>query len=197
MGFLKNVIQQVMAWDTSTVGIKKQIMAVFSVSEKEASHILTKAKSEKNRDAVFKAPNKFVFLPQCIRRRECKAPLGEEGYECQSCSPDCQVFQIRSRINNGARVFIAPGGTLVFKMVAKHKPGAVIGMGCFLELEQAFEQCEKLGLPAMGVPLLTEGCVGTLADKEEFFETLKQAGIYKEPAEEKEGAVFIKIAPEG
>ena len=99
----------------------------------------------------------------------------------------------RSRVD-GARVFVAPGGTLVFKMVSKYKPDAVIGVGCSLELEQAFEQCEKIGLPAMGVPLLTEGCVGTMADREEFFASLKRAGIYKESDTEKEGAVFVKFA---
>ncbi len=179
MGILTNVVRQVMAWELSTKDLKLKTMSVFSVDEKTAEKILIRAKSELNREAAKNAKRKMVFLPQCMRAQGCKAAIGENGYECRLCNPACQVFKIKKMVDKSVPVFIMPGGTIVFKVIAREKPGAVFGVACFHELEMAFDQCDKTSLPAVAVPLLRDGCVNTLADMEEVEAAFKDAGIFK------------------
>jgi hypothetical protein len=47
-------------------------------------------------------------------------------------------------------------------MVKKYRPLAIIGVGCLSEVKEGIDMADKMGLVAMGVVTLKEGCVETL-----------------------------------
>ncbi len=47
---------------------------------------------------------------------------------------------------------------------------AIIGVGCLTEVKEGLEMADKLGLVAMGVVNLKEGCVETIANWQEIYE---------------------------
>ncbi len=182
MGLFKELVRQAMAWDLSTKDIKMRIMSVFSVDEKTAERVLISAKSERSKSALVSAKKRMVFLPQCIRAQGCKAPLGENGFECRQCNSKCQVFIVKKMVDKSVPVYVMPGGTIVFKVISREKPDAVFGIACFHELELAYQVCEKAGVPAVSVPLLRDGCVNTLVDIEETSKALSDAGLCQNSA---------------
>ena len=62
---------------------------------------------------------------------------------------------------------------MVFKIITKKKPKAVMGVACYVELEQAMETAGRLGLPNMGTPLLKDGCKDTNVDVKKVFSMLR------------------------
>ena len=72
----------------------------------------------------------------------------------------------------GYTVFIAPGGSLVKRMVKKYKPKAVIGVGCPPEINEGSALMEAYGIPVLSVPLTKDGCVNTCVDIDELLEAL-------------------------
>ncbi len=172
------MVQRAMALDLNTKDVKMRVAKLFNLSEEEATKLIIRARSELKKERVRAAKRKTVFLPQCLRKRECKAQLTEEGFQCKQCSSDCQARQIRDYVlAAGAPCFIVPGGTMVRNIIAKRKPGAVIGVACYKELEEGADECDKAGVPAVGVTLLRDGCVNTLVDVEEVKELLGEVGL--------------------
>jgi len=62
----------------------------------------------------------------------------------------------------GYRVFIVPGSSFIKRMVKKYHPRAILGVGCLSEVKEGLEMSDKMGLVAMGVVTLKDGCVETL-----------------------------------
>jgi hypothetical protein len=118
-----------------------------------------------NKEKVRAEKKKLLFLPQCLRKQGCKAKLGERGFECNSCSEECQIYKIKRMTHMPC--FIMPGGSMVARIIAEEKPCAVIGIACLKELELGVVECEKQGVPSVGMPLLSEGCINTLVDLNE------------------------------
>ena len=167
-----------MAMDLSTKDLKVRVAELFNLSEDEAARVIIRARNELKKEKLSAAKKKIVFLPQCLRKRECKAPLTEEGFQCKRCSEDCQARQIRDySLAGGAECFIVPGGTMVRNIVVSRKPDGVVGVACWKEAEEGAAECEKLGVPAVGVTLVRDGCVNTLVDVEEVKALLDEVGL--------------------
>ncbi|MCD4739597.1 DUF116 domain-containing protein [archaeon] len=114
-----------------------------------------------------------IFLPQCIRHAECPAKLTGEGIICIGCGR-CEAAKIKKEAEElGCMFFIVPGSSFVKRMIAKHKPKAIIGLGCYNEIKEGTAMTSALGIPTQGVPLLTDGCVGTTADWDELRKTMR------------------------
>jgi hypothetical protein len=117
--------------------------------------------------------DKLIFLPQCLRNaRTCKAVLSPIGWGCVKCSGHntCKVFRIKQKAESlGYRVFVVPGGSMVFKLISELKPKAVIGVACIKELVMAVEE---LKVPAQGVLLNRDGCVNTDVSLKDVFSVL-------------------------
>ena len=178
LGFLKSMVQRVMAMDLSTKDVKVKVAQLFNLSEDEASKLIIRARGERKKDAVTQAKRKTIFIPQCLRKRECKAELTEDGFKCKRCSADCQARLIRDyALASGAECFIVPGGTMVRNIIAKRSPNAVVGIACHKEAEEGLNECDKAGVPAVGVLLLRDGCVNTLVDVEEVKTLLNEIGL--------------------
>lgn len=172
LSLIKELLQRVMAMDLSTKDVKLKIMKLFNLSEEEATKLLIRAKSELRKQQVKQARKKIVLLPQCLRNQKCKAPLTEEGFACNGCELDCKIKKIKEFTSLPS--YILPGGSMVAKIVAKEKPGAVIGIACFKEVDLGMSECEKIGLPSVGVTLLKDGCVNTLVDFNEVKQLLEE-----------------------
>ncbi|HHQ44903.1 MAG TPA: DUF116 domain-containing protein [Candidatus Altiarchaeales archaeon] len=117
--------------------------------------------------------DRMIFLPQCLRHPECPAPLTPDGLKCVSCGR-CGIYRIRDFANTlGCGFFIAPGSTLIYRMVKKYRPKAIAGVGCLMEIKEGSEAVASMGLPVQAVMLERDGCVDTRIDVSRLLEVIK------------------------
>lgn len=115
-----------------------------------------------------KANKKALFLPHCCRKymdSNCKAVFKQEtaSYECQHCSSDCMVSQATKYAKQeGYDVYILPGASCLNKIFQKQKYEAIVGVACTDEIKLATESLNKLNIPVQAIPLLKNGCAGTV-----------------------------------
>jgi hypothetical protein len=174
---LKTLIQRLISTgaDFSTKNALKNTLHYLGINPENIDKLYIELKNSMYKDS-FKRINpreKIVFLPQCLRNsKTCKAVLGPTGWICRKCSghKKCKVYRIKKKAESlGYMVFIVPGGSMVFKIIEKLKPRAVLGVACMKELIMA---TEALGIPAQGIQLLRDGCVNTDVNLEDVFRTL-------------------------
>jgi len=122
----------------------------------------------KNNFKKTEIKDRAIFIPQCLRSPRCPAPTLPEGLQCIRCGK-CGIYLLKDECEKlGYRFFIAPGGTLIKRMVKKYKPRAVLGVGCPHELKEGTALMEAYGMPAIGVQLKRDGCYNTRIDVKEF-----------------------------
>jgi hypothetical protein len=135
-------------------------------TEKEVIQAYIQKMNQDNHDEFQKTPpeERIVFVPQCLRESDCKAPLGEYGYICQHCNPDCQVNQIAKAAQKlrYKGVYILPGGSMAQKIIDFSKPHAILGIACEKEALLGGLLLKKLGIIGRGIVLFRDGCVNTL-----------------------------------
>ncbi|MGQ9582768.1 MAG: DUF116 domain-containing protein [Thermoplasmatota archaeon] len=113
-----------------------------------------------------------LFLPHCLRKASrCRGENTADGLVCRQCTPECAINRLSSHARSrGYRVFVVPGGEMVFNIIERHKPEAVVGVACRHELAQAAERLtgggSGAGLAYQGVALSKSGCVDTEVDAE-------------------------------
>lgn len=169
--FIQDLIE--MGADFSTKKALKRSLKLIGMRPENVDRLYIEFKNDHYRDE-FKAiepKDKIVFLPQCLRTTKCKAPVTEMGYKCVKCSTGkCKVYTIKAKAEKlGYRVFICPGGSMIFKVIRKFRPKAVLGVACMKELVLA---AEELRIPMQGIELLKSGCVATDVDVEHVFSLL-------------------------
>jgi hypothetical protein len=135
-------------------------------TEKEVIQAYIQQMNHDSKEDFQKIPpaERIVFVPQCLRESDCKAPLGEHGYVCQHCSPDCQVHRITEAADKlGYKgVYILPGGSMAQKIIDFSKPHAILGIACEKEALLGGLLLKKLGIVGRGILLFRDGCVNTL-----------------------------------
>ena len=102
----------------------------------------------------------------------CKAVFKQEtaSYECKHCSSDCMVSQATKYAKQeGYDVYVLPGASCVSKIFQKQRYEAIVGVACTDEIKLATESLTKLKIPSQAIPLLKNGCAGTIFS----FKTLK------------------------
>lgn len=113
---------------------------------------------------------RVIYLPQCLRSAECPAHLTPEGLVCRRCGR-CEIGRQIDRYEAmGYRIFIAPGSTLIKRMMKKYRPEAIVGVGCLMEIKEGLELCDRAGVIGMGVVTLKDGCVETVLNWDELHE---------------------------
>ena len=118
--------------------------------------------------------DRMVFLPYCLRNRQCPAKLEEEGLICLKCGK-CDIGRIKTEAESlGYRVFTVPGSSLIKKIILKYKPKAVIGVGCHSEVREGTNKMAAIGMPAKGLILNKDGCIDTEVDVERLIKLLKR-----------------------
>jgi uncharacterized protein len=161
--------------DLSTRKTLKNTLNYLGIKPENIDNLYIELKNSMHRDKFVRTPpeKKAVFIPQCMRNsKTCKAVLGEFGWECAKCSgyKECKVFAIKEKAEKaGYKVFIVPGGSMVFKILKEIKPSAVLGIACMKELIMA---AEEISLPIQAVRLSKDGCVDTDVDLKEVFTAL-------------------------
>ncbi|MCG2738457.1 MAG: DUF116 domain-containing protein [Candidatus Methanoperedenaceae archaeon] len=116
---------------------------------------------------------RLIFLPQCLRAGDCPSKLSPEGMKCIDCG-HCDVGPaVKSAEDMGYKVFIVPGSSFIKRLVRKHKPGAILGVGCITEIKAGLEMCEKLNLFGVGLVLDKAGCVSTVLNWDNFYEFIE------------------------
>ncbi len=147
-------------------------------TEKEVIQAYIQKMNQENQEEFEKIPpeERIVFVPQCLRESDCKAPLGEHGYVCQHCNPDCQVHLITEAADKlGYKgVYILPGGSMAQKIIDFSQPHAILGIACEKEALLGGLLIKKLGLVGRGILLFRDGCVNTLV---KVADVLKILGI--------------------
>ena len=117
-----------------------------------------------------------IFMPHCMRASDkCKAPMTEEGYQCLKCGA-CPIGKIKAeaeRMEYGG-FYIVPGGSMVFKIMARKKYKAILGVACYYELADSMEKASLYRIPSQGVPLSRDGCKDTLVSVEPVVEKMSK-----------------------
>jgi geranylgeranyl diphosphate synthase type II len=110
---------------------------------------------------------RIMLLPQCLRNpRLCKAEQDELGLLCSECG-NCSISGfLREAENLGYVALVTEGTTITTRLIESGKVDAVIGVGCMEVLQKMFASVSKYSIPSIGIPLITCGCIETLADAE-------------------------------
>ena len=117
---------------------------------------------------------RMIFFPQCLRAPTCPSKLSPEGMQCISCGA-CEIGKARKTAEMlGYKVFIVPGSSFIRRLVRKHKPSAILGVGCMTEIKAGLEMCEKIQVFSVGMVLEKAGCVSTVLDWDKFYEFIEK-----------------------
>jgi geranylgeranyl diphosphate synthase, type II len=110
---------------------------------------------------------RMLLLPQCLKNSHmCRASTDELGLLCTECG-NCNISGfLREAENLGYITVVTEGTTIARKLIESGKVDAIIGVGCMEVLQKMFDAVHKYSVPAIGVPLLSCGCVDTKADSE-------------------------------
>lgn len=125
---------------------------------------------------------RMLLLPQCLKNSHlCKGKQDELGLLCSDCG-NCNISGFLNEAESlGYITIVAEGTTIATKLVETGKVDAIIGVGCMEVLQKVFAAVNKYSLPAIGVPLLSCGCIDTVADAEWIREEIrhmdKQSGF--------------------
>lgn len=145
-------------------GFIKAICRLLRISDKDLTVFFIRLHNVMNMRAFEQVPvgQRAIFLPQCLRSAECPAHLTPEGLVCRRCGR-CGVGQTIDELEGmGYRVFIVPGSTFIKRIAKRYHPKAIIGVGCLVEVKDGIEMADQMGLIAMGVITLKDGCVETV-----------------------------------
>ena len=144
----------------------RYLLWVMGIEEDIVSRMIVEVRNALYRDRFSGTPYKdrAIFVPQCLRSPNCPAPLTPEGIRCLNCGR-CGIGRIKEEAEAlGYMFFLAPGGSLVKRMVKKYRPKAVLGVGCPMEVMEGTAKMAAYGLPVQGVLLERDGCVDTRID---------------------------------
>jgi hypothetical protein len=147
-------------------GLVKAFCKLLGLDDKDLITFFITLRNTMNTKAFSETPveQRAVFLPQCLRSAQCPANLTPEGLKCRNCGR-CLVGENTAWLERrGYRVFIVPGSTFIKRMAKKYRPRAIIGVGCLMEVKDGIDMSDRIGIVALGVVNLKDGCVETIAD---------------------------------
>lgn len=156
----------------TTEGIAKSL----GLSERLVNYTHIELRNKMNEYGYKKTPlnKRILFLPHCLRNsKECIAEYNDEGLQCKKCGK-CQIAEIidLAKEKGFEKVFVCPGGSMVKKIVMKHKPKAILGVCCYNEANMAFDSLQNAGIATQAALLLKDGCSNTKANIEEIKEKM-------------------------
>jgi len=159
-------------------GVVRPTLRLFSIDSLSVDRIGIELRNRVSLPRLKAVPKnkRAVFFPQCLRSKECPGRLTPEGVECIGCGR-CEIGRAKKLCEReGYKVFIAPGSSVIKRMIKKYDIKGVIGVACNREVREGLELCGSYGIPTLGIPLTKDGCVETLLDWREFYEVLEELG---------------------
>lgn len=113
----------------------------------------------------FKAARyRFALLPHCLRdfRPKCCAVPGEIEVVCKGCTKDCFAnlgSTLLRRYGIDPYISVEMDQEKLFSSLKKVHPSiGALGVACVPELANGMRLCDKLGIPAIGIPLDANRC---------------------------------------
>lgn len=107
---------------------------------------------------------KAIFLPHCLRHKDCPARMKEDGLACINCGK-CGIGPFRKdALDAGYNIYICPGGSMVKSIIENNGFKEVIGVACGFELKEAHGFLKGKKLKVKSVQLSKDGCVNTEVD---------------------------------
>ena len=153
-------------------GTVRLVCLLLGVDGKDLMEFLIRIDNEMNYTNFAKTPvdKRVIFFPQCLRAHDCPARLTPDGLKCISCGRCGLGIAIPALNEAGYKTFIIPGSTFIKRMVKKHQPEAMIGVGCLMEVKEGLQMGRKISMTTIGFITQTDGCVETTMDYEELME---------------------------
>ena len=91
------IVNKIAKTKLSSVALQKieQVATKVGVEENEllTLYVETKNRSMTDNFASTEYSERILFLPQCLRAKNCPAEMGKYGYECQHCGR-CSISKI-------------------------------------------------------------------------------------------------------
>lgn len=116
------------------------------------------------------AEKTLIFLPHCLRHRNCPATLQKDGVNCTCCGL-CSIGVIKKKAEpKGYKTYIVPGSSFVKKIVMENKFKAVIGVACHEDLNQMMMLLSDFC--PQGVLLEKTGCYETTVNVSEVLKII-------------------------
>ncbi|MDR2854625.1 MAG: DUF116 domain-containing protein [Methanomicrobiales archaeon] len=154
-------------------GFMRSLFKIFGVPDYEVLQVMVRLHNtlNKKRFTETSVARRAIFIPHCLRAIACPAHLHpEEGLKCRSCGL-CSIGYAKKMLQQvGYMVFIVPGSSFIKRLVQEHRPKAIVGIGCLLEVKEGNVMAERYGLVSMGVVSTKDGCVETEVDWDKVFE---------------------------
>jgi hypothetical protein len=147
-------------------GVIRALCGLLGIEDRELTEFVVRLHNRLNQAKFDRIPakDKAIFLPQCLRSTKCPAHLTPKGLICQRCML-CEIGRSIDQLEaQGYLVHIVPGSTFIKRIVKAEKPKAIIGVGCLMEVREGLVLADRLGLVAMGLITLKDGCIETLVD---------------------------------
>jgi hypothetical protein len=170
----------------------RYLLWFFGIEEDIVSNLIIEVRNILYREKYDSVPyaQRAIFIPQCLRSPQCPAPLTPEGIKCLDCGR-CGLGKVKQEAESlGYLFFIAPGSSLIKRMVKKYRPMAILGVGCCIEVKEGTAKMAAYGLPVQGVLLERDGCVDTRVSTARLLEKIRTL-------QQKRGKYHIDSDPEG
>ncbi len=150
----------------------KTIARTLKLDANMIDDIAIKVRDEINKEKFKEIPAEktLIFLPHCLRHRDCPATLQKEGLNCTECGL-CSIGVIKKKAEPlGYKLYIVPGSSFVKKIVMENKFKAVIGVACHEDLNQMMMLLSDFC--PQGVLLEKTGCFETKVNVKKVFEKI-------------------------
>lgn len=150
----------------------KSIANFLKLDEYLIDNISIKVRDELNKEKFRSIPAEktLIFLPHCLKHKNCPATLQKEGLNCTKCGL-CSIGVVKKKTEPmGYKMYIVPGSSFVKKIVKENKFKAVLGVACHEDLNQMMMLLSDFC--PQGVLLEKTGCFETKVNIKKIFEKL-------------------------
>ena len=150
----------------------KTIAHFLNLDDHLIDDIAIKVRNDLNKEQYKKIPadKTLIFLPHCLRPKDCPATLQKEGLNCTECGL-CSIGVIKKKAEPmGYKLYIVPGSSFVKKIVMENKFQSVLGVACHEDLNQMMMLLSDFY--PQGVLLEKTGCFETKVNVKKVFEKL-------------------------
>ena len=150
----------------------KSIANFLKLDEYLIDDIAIRVRDELNKEKFKSVPAEktLIFLPHCLRHRDCPATLQKEGLNCTECGL-CSIGVIKKKAEPmGYKLYIVPGSSFVKKIVMENKFKAVLGVACHEDLNKMMMLLSDFC--PQGALLEKTGCFETKVNIKKVFEKL-------------------------
>ncbi len=111
------LIEKLSKLRVSEIALEKieRLATKIGIDENQLLHLYVEAKNNFHKKRFNRVPysNRILFLPQCLRSKDCPAKLSKFGYECAECG-NCEIKKIidYAKEIGYRKVFIVSGGSV-------------------------------------------------------------------------------------